>query len=355
MTLLLTPGPVPIPDFVAEALARPVIHHRTTEFRSFYNGLLDNLRYLFQTEGATGTMIGSGTFGVESAIYSLFRPEQEVLVVEMGKFSERWGAYGQVRGLRTQRVSLEWGQSPRIEAIQIALRDMDSPRGLVLTHSETATGAICDLEEIALAVKAEWPDILIVVDGITSVGTVPFYQDAWQVDAIVTASQKALMNPAGLVAFGLSKAAVSALRTTHSGDFQNWYNYLKSSETGDYPFTAPVQLLFGVGAALQRVREQGLPAVWQATHHAAQVFRQGLDQRGGKLFPQEPSDSLSAFSFPDRDVESIRKALIERHQMHLSGGQSQLKGKIMRISHMGSSADADLMRRVWSAMDEVMG
>ncbi|MEO1451868.1 MAG: aminotransferase class V-fold PLP-dependent enzyme, partial [Bacteroidota bacterium] len=300
MSLLLTPGPVPIPPFVAEALAKPVIHHRTTEFRTFYNDLLDDLRYLFQTEGGTGTMIGSGTFGVECALYSLFRPEDEVLVVEMGKFSERWGSYGVVRGLQTHRLSLDWGQSPTIEGIQIALREMRQPKGLVLTHSETATGAICDLEEIALAIKSEWPDILIVVDGITSIGALPFYMDAWQVDAAVTASQKALMNPAGLVAFGLSEAAQAALQPTHSGDFQNWYNYLKSSETGDYPFTAPVQLLFGVGVALQSIRLKGLPAVWQATHHAARVFRDGLKARGGVLFPTKPSDSLSAFSFPDR-------------------------------------------------------
>lgn len=354
MSLLLTPGPVPIPDFVAEALARPVIHHRTTEFRSFYTGLLEDLRYLFQTKGATGTMIGSGTFGVESALYSLFRPGAEILVVEMGKFSERWGAYGSVRGLVSKRLSLNWGESPKVDQVVHALREMQSPQGLVITHSETATGALCDLEEIALAVKAIWPDLLLVVDGITSIGTLPFYQDAWQVDAAITASQKALMSPAGLVAFGLSAAAEAALQETHSGDFQNWYNYLKSSETGDYPFTAPVQLLFGVGAALARIRQEGLPAVWQATHQAAQVFRQYLVQRGGKLYPEEPSDSLSAFFFPDRDMESIRKALIEQHQMHLSGGQSQLKGKIMRMSHMGTSANVSLMQDVWAAMDTIL-
>ncbi len=177
MPHLLTPGPVPIPPFVSQALTKPVIHHRTEAFRQLYSGLLSDLRYLFQARGKVALALGSGTYGVEMAMYSLFQPGQQVLVVDMGKFSGRWGQYARVLGLEVAVLTKPWGQHASVQDILDRLRQHPDTGGLVLTHSETSTGAMIDLEEIAFAVRQVNPEMLNLVDAITSVGAMPCYYD----------------------------------------------------------------------------------------------------------------------------------------------------------------------------------
>lgn len=342
---LLSPGPVPVPAFVMEAISKPVIHHRTEAFQEFYAGVLEGLKYLFQTDFTTGTMIGSGTYGVEAAMYSLFRPKEKVLVLDHGKFSNRWGVYGQLLGLEIIPLTQDWGKGFSPESVHKAIKDNPTISGIVITHSETSTGVCNDLEEIAYTAKALRPDLLILVDAITSAGTIPFYMDAWKIDAAIVASQKALMNPAGTIGFALSELAEKKLQKTDVSDFRNLYNYVQSAKNFYYPYTAPVQLLYGLGAALGFIQQKGLPYIWNQSHASAQTFRKGIAPLNGKVFAANPSDSLTAFYFPEIDNEWIRKDLIQKHGIHLAGGQNHLKGKIIRISHMGTS-DSDLMERV---------
>ncbi|GAB4430316.1 MAG: alanine--glyoxylate aminotransferase family protein [Bacteroidia bacterium] len=344
--MLLTPGPVDIPAFVQAALLRPVIHHRTAVFRAFYTALLARLRYLFQTEaGAVCTATGSGTYGVEMAMYSLFAPGARVLALSNGKFSARWAAYGPLLGLEVVVLERPWGASFEVGAVLAAAAQYPDLQGVVITHSETSTGTLVDLEPLALALKAAHPGLLLLVDAITSVGALPFYFDAWQIDCAVVASQKALLNPAGLVAFAFSAQAQAALRETHSGDFRNLGNYLQAAATGSYPYTAPVSLLYGLDAALAYIGDQSLPVVWNRCHDAARMFREGLDALGGKLLSEAPSDSLTAFLLPGRDTEALRRQLAAQHDLHLAGGQDAYKGRLLRVSHMGM-ADAAVMREV---------
>ena len=249
-------------------------------------------------------------------------------------------------------LPIEWGKAPKVEEIMAILQKEKNINGIILTHSETSTGALLDLEEIAFAVKRHDPNILILVDGITSVGTIPFFFDEWEIDCAITASQKALMNPAGTIAFALSEPALKKLSDTDASDFHNLYNYVKAVAEFSYPYTAPVQLLFGLDAALDHIEENGLPAIWNKTHHSAKTFRNILSELGGKLLSDSPSESLTAFYFPEKDNEAIRQQLIKDYGMHLSGGQGELKGKIMRISHMGTS-DADLMERVGEKLGRI--
>lgn len=342
---LLTPGPVPVPDFVMEAISQAVMPHRTTAFEAFYSHMLERLKYLFLTEQHVCTMMGSGTYGVESAMYSLFQPADEVLVVEMGKFSERWADYGELLRLKISRLTKEWGQSPSVDEIVEAGKACMDLRGVILTHSETSTGAMIDLEEIALAVREDFPDALILVDAITSVGSMPFYMDDWDIDCTVVASQKALMNPAGLVAFAISERASNRMQAHHKADFRHLGNYLSWAARHNYPFTPPVQLLYGIDAALQYIESETLPVMWNRSHQSAQTFRRGLKKLGGRLFADMPSESLSAFSFPDQDMIALKKQLEVDHGIQISGGQGELKGKIGRISHMGM-ADAEVMEKV---------
>jgi aspartate aminotransferase-like enzyme len=351
---ILTPGPVAIPDFVQKAIAKPVIPHRTAEFEEIYADILGGLKYLFQTEkGVTGTLIASGTGGMEILIKSLFREKEEVLVVSNGKFSQRWADFGKIEQLGGENLQKAWGEVATKEEILQQLDRMTSPRGLVLTHCETSTGAILDLEEIAYAVKSQFPDVLIVVDGITSVGAQAFYFDDWQIDAALVASQKALMNPAGTVAYALSEVAQDRLQATDPGDYLNLYNYVQWAAQNSYPFTPPVNLLYGVQAALQYIQHESLPAIWNRTQASARMFRAGLVATYcNTLLQEHASESLTAF-FPEGKSSQALLAALKAQGFWLSGGQGPLKGKILRISHMGPLADAAVMEEVLAALRRI--
>lgn len=341
MTRLLTPGPVPVPDFVMQAIMQPVIHHRSAAFADVYASVRGGLQYFFQTESLTATAIGSGTYGVEMALYSLFRPGEQVLVLDLGKFSERWEAYGRLIGLEVLPLQADWGQGISVQQVVEAVEQRPDLKGLVITHSETSTGVVVDLEEIAFAVKSLNPDLLLVVDAITSVGAMPFYFDLWQIDCAITASQKSLRNPAGTVAYALSPLAVRHLLPTHSSDFRNLYYYAHAAEQNSYPFTAPVQLLYGLDAALQQIRTETLPVIWNQVHQCARVFRKGLRGLGGVQLASPASVSLTSFQFPGKDMKKMQREL-EKRGFVLAGGQGGWKGKILRISHFGGHTEEDM-------------
>ncbi|MEO1588255.1 MAG: aminotransferase class V-fold PLP-dependent enzyme [Bacteroidota bacterium] len=345
MATLLTPGPVPVPPWVQAAMQQPVIHHRTPEFEAFYQSFLGDLRYVFQTSGAVAASLGSGTFGVEMAMYSLFQKGDKIAVLDMGKFSGRWADYGEVLGCEVIRLQKPWGETWQVDELMEKLKPHGQLKGIVVTHSETSTGTIVDLEAIASKLRVAYPEILIVVDAITSVGAMPYYHEAWGIDCTVTASQKALMNPAGLVLFAVSENGRQAMRPNDPGDFQHVENYLTSAEKYSFPFTAPVIPLYGIAAALAYIKKETLPVIWQACHQSAQVFRRGVEEIGGEVFSQYPTDSLTAFKMKDGDIHALKSILEVRYGWKLSGGQGELKGKILRISHM-AEAHEGIMQQV---------
>ncbi|RMG20201.1 MAG: alanine--glyoxylate aminotransferase family protein [Bacteroidetes bacterium] len=350
---LLTPGPVALPPFVKEALCKPVIHHRTREFESFYGALLEDFRYLFQTRQHTLSMIGSGTYGVETAMYSLLRPGERVWVVNMGKFSQRWVDYARLLELEVVETTKNWGEVLSPEEV-LPVMESGPFQAVVLTHCETSTGACIDLEEIAFAIKQQQPACLLLVDAISTLGAIPFYFDAWQIDCAVVAAQKALMNPAGTVVMALSEAARACLRPTHAADFRNLYNYALWADRLNYPYTPPVSLLYGLQAATRYLRQQRLPTVWNQTHQASALFKAGIVQLGGEVFGHSPSDSMTAFSLPDVSAEELLQALEQTHRIKLSGGQGPLKGKLARMAHWGPAATENA-RLTLRAIDQILG
>lgn len=351
--MLLSPGPVPVPEFVMRAIAQPVMHHRGPAFGLLMENLRHGLRYLFQTEADTCLMCGSGTIGVETAMYSLFQPADRVLVLNFGKFSERWVDYGKLIGLDIVNLPCKWGKHPTLEDVLEVAASYPDLNGVVLTHCETSTGACIDVEEIAFAFKQKYPKALLVVDGISTIGAMPFYMDDWQIDCAVVASQKALMNPAGTVAFAMSELAQSRLRPTHPADSRNLHNYLRLANQNSFPYTPPVQLFYGWKAVLDHIKTKGLPTVWNQAHQSAQIFRAGIVELNGAGFADSPSDSMTAFCFDQIDHETIRKQLLEQYGIFLAAGQGALKGKIMRIAHMGE-ANEQVMIHVLEKLKEVL-
>ncbi len=348
-SLLLTPGPVPVPDWVWEAISQPVMYHRNQAFEYVMHSLQTGLQYLFQTNQLTCGMSGTGTTGMEALLYSLFRKKEKVMFTNFGKFSERWVKYAQVSGIHTLSLDAEWGKTISVQNIMETLEKNPETKGLVLTHCETSSGVLLDIEEISLNVKKRFPEILIVVDGISAIGASPFYFDNWQIDAAAVASQKSLQNPAGTVYFALSEPALDRLMPTHAADCMNLRNYTESVKKLSFPYSPPVNLFYGVNASLAHIRQRTLPVLWNEVHTNAKVFRTAIKKAGWEVFGESPSDTLTAITSVSGSVQDTKKRLYDSGII-VSGGQDRLKGKILRIAHYNPILPDDL-----SKITEILG
>jgi aspartate aminotransferase-like enzyme len=333
---LYTPGPTSVPEATLLELAKPVHHHRTGEFRAMFNGVQDNLQYVYQTKQTVYTITGSGTAAAEAGIINTLGPGKKALVAVNGKFSERWSQVCSTYGIEHKDLKLEYGQAPTAPQIGAELKSAKYD-AVIIVHSETSTGTVCDLEAIGKAVRSAG-DAVLIVDGITSIGALPFHMDAWGVDVGITGSQKALMLPPGLAFVALSNRAWAAVDANKSR--QDFYldlkKYRKSLTDGDTPFTPANTLIEALGVSLKMIRDETLETIWKRTHAIAQGFRAGVRELGFELFSERPADSVSAVRYPAgvKDKE-FRNHLKNAHNMHLAGGQGSMEGHIFRVNHMG--------------------
>lgn len=336
----MTPGPVQPPDWVMKAMSGRIIHQRSAEFAMFWQEFQTNLRYLFQTDGQVLAMPGSGSTGVEMAIRGLFKAGETILIQDNGKFSHRWVDFGRETGLEVQEWKAAWGANPVAES----LPDVPPPAGIVLTHCETSTGATLDLEVVALQLKQRYPNALILVDAVSTLGALPIYMDDWMLDAVVTASQKALLNPAGICFLALNSRATDRIRRSWAdkGNALHPATFLENSERNSYPFTPPFPAFLGVNAALEWIRAETLPVIWNRVHRASRNFKTGIQALGGEIFVPAAlqGDSVTAFSFPGREMTKMKSDLV-RAGVEMAGGQEVLKGKILRAGHFAQDPEAD--------------
>jgi aspartate aminotransferase-like enzyme len=331
----LNPGPVMVPAFVMEAIAQPVMHQRTAAFEAFFESLQGHLQYVFQTTSPVIAMPGTGTFGVEAAIYSFFKPGDQVAIPAMGKFSQRWVAFAMQLGLDVVPIGLSWGQAFTITHTQAVLAEYPHLKGWVLTHVETSTGVAIDLEEIAAAIKQAAPAQLIVVDAICSVGIQTLYTDSWMLDVVVGASQKGFLNPAGTVFVAIGPLAAQGLVFPAAADYRHLGHYYRYILQGGYPFTPPTQMLYGVNAALQRLREETLPVAWNRTHAMSRYFKMAAVEIGASVFGDGSADALTVLSFGRGNQDRIRERLVTEFGIEVAGGQDQLEDLIIRVGHFG--------------------
>jgi len=341
---LFTPGPTSVPEATLLELAKPVHHHRTGEFRTMFNEVQANLQYVYQTRNTVHTITGSGTGAFEAAIVSTLAPGNKALCVVNGKFAERWSTMCTTFGVEKKDIKLEYGQhvSPEQIANELKAAKYDA---VILVHSETSTATVCDLENIAKAVRASG-DTLLMVDGITSIGALPFKMDDWGVDVAVTGSQKALMLPPGLGFVAMSpRAWAAADRNKTQKDFYfDLRKYQKSIADGDTPFTPANTLIEALGVSLKMIRAETIEGVWKRTHLTAEAFRQGMKALGFELFSHQPADSVTAVKYPDGVTDKdFRNALKNKHNIHIAGGQGTMEGKIFRVNHMGYSDAYDAL------------
>ncbi len=334
---LMTPGPTPVPAEVLLAQARPMIHHRTTEFSNILAGAIKNLKYIFRTENDVLLFAASGTGAMESAVVNLFSPGDKVIVCSNGKFGQRFCQLAQAYSLECKHLEYEWDDI--IEPLDIA-RELEADKnikGVLVVQSETSTGVLNDVQAIGEIVKDH--QAVLVVDSITGIGAVELRTDDWHLDVVMTGSQKGLMLPPGLACLSVSeKAWAAAKKSTLPKFYFSWAKARKSMEKSTTPFTPPVSLIIGLGAALDMMCEEGLNNVIKRHSQLALATRAGLAAMGLKLFApsQGRGSAVTPAWVPEGvDGKQLVKMMSEKYGITIAGGQEHLAGKIIRIGHLG--------------------
>ncbi len=339
---LFTPGPTPVPDRVLQRMARPIIHHRTAEFEDSLTSVHHDLQYLFDTTQPVLVLAASGTGAMEAAIVNTLSSGDEIITVNGGKFGQRWGKIGRAYGLQVHEVVVPWGESISLSALERQLEAHPETKAICLTHSETSTGALTDVQGIVAALRPTFRGLFI-VDGITAVGAHEMHFDEWDVDVLVTGSQKGLMIPPGLACIALSERA---WRSVEQSDLPSFYFDLQAAKVayqkGTTPWTPAVTLVLGLAEALSMIREEGREAVWERHSTLAEGLRRGVKALGVELLAESPSNALTSIVLPD-GCSSLPGVLKEKYGYTIAGGQDDFKGKIGRISHLGYYDRSDML------------
>lgn len=332
---LFTPGPTMVPEEILLEMARPMEHHRTAFYRDMHKEVCELLQYLFQTKATCLVITGSGTSAMEGAIVGCCPPGHKALVVRNGKFAERWAKVCAAFDIDHTSLDLTWGTGATSADITKAMDADPKIDTVIVVHSETSTTALSDVEGIAKITRDR--GALLLVDGITAVGALPVKMDDWGVDVYVTGSQKAMMLPPGL---GFAAVNDRAWERIDSGKTHVLYNdlkaYRKSLETWDAPYTPALTLVRGTLVALRGMKERGLENIWKETTTLARLMRAAAGALGIQVYAKDPVDSVTALIVPDGiDEATLRKTMRTKYGFHVAGGQGDIKGKIIRFSHMG--------------------
>ncbi len=343
---LLTPGPTQVPEQALLALARQITHHRTNDFRKLLAEVLAGLKYVCQTENDVVLLACSGTGAMEAAVANVVPRGGKALVLESGKFAERWRKIGEAFGVDVIRYEVPWGQ--RFEPSEVArlLRHHPDTVAVYATLSETSTGVGHDIEGIGRVVASTAS--LLVVDGISSVGAMECRTDDWGIDVLVVGGQKGLMSPPGLAMLAISPAAWRQIESIARQAFYfDLVAYRKVLGSPDTPYTPAIPLVVALAESLRILRREGIETIWQRTCMLAQATRAGVQAMGLKLTTAHPADALTAAYVPDGvDGKHFLARLEERFGVKLAGGQGPLKGKIFRIAHMGTIDELDILSAI---------
>lgn len=340
---LLTPGPTPVPPKVLEAMARPMIHHRTSEFQEIFKELNENLKYVFCTKRDVLTFASSGTGAMEGCIANLLNQGDTAIVVQGGKFGGRWTEICKAYGINTIVMDIAWGDAVSPGEVEKALKENPNAKAVFVTHCETSTGTLTDIKAIAGIVSKT--NAVLVVDAISSLGAMELRTDEWNVDVVVSGSQKGLMIPPGLAFCVLSD---KAWKLAEQSKFPKYYfdfiKARKSVQKNDTPYTPAVNLIIGLNEALKMVRNEGLDSVLKRHEKLASAARAGMKAFGLELFSKQPANSVTAVKSPSEvDSTKLVKLLRTKYGVSIAGGQAAVKGKIFRLASLGYMNKFDII------------
>ncbi|HEY7510616.1 MAG TPA: alanine--glyoxylate aminotransferase family protein [Vicinamibacteria bacterium] len=342
---LFTPGPTPLHPVVQEALARPILHHRTDEFRAVMKDCREGLQRFLKTTSDVVVLAASGTGGMEAALANVLAPGEAMLALVAGNFGERWAAIGRAYGMDVRVLEAAWGEAVSPDAVAAALDGDRAIRAVFVQLSESSTGAAHDVEALARVTRGR--DTLLVVDAISGAGAMRLETDAWGVDAVVVGSQKALALPPGLAFLALSPRAWERVEKTATPRFYfDLRRERKAQAAGESAFTPAISNVIALKAALDFVDSSGgvdalvknAGVLAAATRAAARALRMPL------VAPRHHGDALTALYPPEGlDSGAIVKALKTEFGSTVAGGQGALKGKILRVAHLGYYDATDIL------------
>jgi aspartate aminotransferase-like enzyme len=353
----MIPGPTPVPDAVLEVLARPPIGHRTPEFSKIVKEVTEGLKRLGETKNDLFILTASGTAGMEAAICNTINKGDRVLSLICGVFGERWAKLAEAFGAQVERMPFEGGSAVDLKLLQekLAADTSKSIKAVTITHNETSTGVINDLERIAKMVRAH--GALSIVDAVTSFGVTRVPIDEWEIDILVTGSQKALMLPPGLGFIFFGKRAWDAYKECKTPRFYLDVGKCKKSlEADTTPFTPNVSFIRALAVSLDLIQGEGMEKIYARHERLRDMLRAGVRALGLELFVEDnaASPSITAILPPKGiEVADIRKGLKQKFRILVADGQEEFKGKIFRIGHMGYVFERDILMTL-AALESVL-
>jgi aspartate aminotransferase-like enzyme len=340
----MTPGPTPVAPETQLAMAQPIIHHRAPAFMDILGKVREDLKYLFQTEQEVLMFAATGTGAMEGSVANTLSPGDTALVVDGGKFGERWGELCAVYGIKVERIPVEWGYAVKPAEVEARLQANPAIKAVFVQANETSTAVAHPVQELAQVVK-KFPTTILVVDAISALGGYPLPMDEWGLDIVVAGSQKAMMLPPGLAFAALSPKAWEMVKTSTCPKFYfDFAKQLKSQGKNQTAYTSAVTLTMGLMQVLGWIREQGLEKIFARNAKLARACRAAVQAMGMEMFAKEyPSDVLTAVQAPAGIDGQKVVAKMREKGIWIAGGQAQAKGKIFRIAHMGYIDEQDLL------------
>jgi aspartate aminotransferase-like enzyme len=343
---LFTPGPTPVHPAVLEAMARPIPHHRTDEFRAVFTACVAGLKTFLKTKDDVLILACSGTGGMEAALVNVLSPGEAMLALVAGSFGERWSALGRAHGMAVHELKAKWGEAVKPEEVARALQADPAIRAVFVQLNESSTGAAHDVKALAEVCRAR-PDTLLVVDAISGAGALPLDTDAWGLDVVVVGSQKALALPPGLAFVSVGPRAKARLEGTKAARYYfDLRRELKAQQGGESAFTPAISNVVALRAALDAVEKWGgvdrlvanAATLAACTRRAAEALALPL------VAPRDHGDALTAlYAPPGLESGAIVKGLKGEFGSTVAGGQGELKGKILRIAHLGYYDATDIL------------
>ncbi|MCZ6865071.1 MAG: alanine--glyoxylate aminotransferase family protein [Thermodesulfobacteriota bacterium] len=352
---VFTPGPVPVPSEVLIEMAKPIIHHRTAEFEEIFAEVREGLKYIYDTKQEVFILAASGTGAMEASVANTLSTGDKVLVVNSGKFGERWGKICRAYGVEVQEIMVEWGKEVDPADIEKALNDDPSIKAVLTQASETSTGVKHPIKEIA-EITNKRDGVIQIVDGITGVGVFEIEFDNWGIDVLVGGSQKAFMLPPGLSFAAMSEKAWKFYESSNLPKFYfDFKPALKNAEKNTTTFTPAVTLIVGLAAVLKRFTAEGRENMHKRHARLALATREAMKAIGLEPFVQDtPSSALTTvIAPPEIGAAKVIAGLRDEFGITIAGGQDQAKGKIFRISHIGDIGKTDTLSII-AAIESVL-
>ena len=343
--LLLTPGPTQVPPQLCEVLGRPIIHHRTPQFQDNLKEVVDGLKDIIQTKNDVYLLASSGTGGMEAAVVNILSPGDTAIAVDSGKFGERWVELCQTYQAKTVVHKVQWGKSATAAEIKALLDKHPDTKAVFMTLAETSTGVVGRVKEIGEVVKNT--KALLVVDAVSGLAVEELRADEWHVDMVVSGSHKGLMLAPGV---GFVSASPKAIERINACPSPRYYFDLRESkkalEKNDTPFTPAISVIIAMVESIRIIKKQGLDNMFKHFARLAQGTRAGCKAIGLELFPDPAfaGNALTAVRLPVAvDGEKLAKIMRDTYGITVAGGQDQLKGKVVRIAHMGALDEYDML------------